>query len=65
MPSSVVQNFSYNADTKTLMVIFVSGAVYEYYHVPHAAYMDMKMSGSKGTYLNLHIKDKYGFKKIA
>ncbi len=65
MPSSVVARYSYDPDTETLLVVFVSGMVYEYYHVPPSVYLDMKMSGSKGTFLNLHIKGKYGFKKIA
>lgn len=64
MPSSVVARFSYDAASQTLTVVFVSGMVYTYEHVPQAVYNEMKMSGSKGHYLNLHIKGKYPFKKI-
>ena len=34
MPSSVVRRFEYAPDTQTLRVIFVSGAVYDYFDVP-------------------------------
>ncbi len=64
MPSSVVHKFSYDAATATLRVIFVSGKVYDYKNVPEEIYESMKTSGSKGTYLNVHIKNHYAFEKI-
>jgi hypothetical protein len=64
MPSSVIAGMSYNELSTTLRVTFVSGQVYEYKNVPEQVYLDMKRSGSKGTYLNQHIKGNYPFKKI-
>ncbi len=64
MPSSVVANMIYDTASCTLRVIFVSGAIYEYKKVPAAIYNAMKMAGSKGKYLNQHIKKNYSFKKI-
>lgn len=64
MPSSVVSTMSYDAVNATLRITFVSGRVYEYKNVPEEEYHRMKMSGSKGIYLNQHIKGRYSFEKI-
>jgi hypothetical protein len=64
MPSSVVARIKYDNLSHTLRVIFVSGMVYEYKNVPEQIYSAMKMAFSKGTFLNKHIKGKYGFKKV-
>jgi len=55
----------YNPQSHVLRVIFVSGMVYDYLNVPEAVYAAMKRSGSKGTYLNRHIKGYFDFKKIS
>jgi len=54
----------YDPGTKTLRIIFVSGMIYDYKNVPASIYKAMKSSGSKGTYLNRHIKNNYEFEKI-
>jgi len=54
----------YEAESSTLTVTFLSGAVYQYRKVPAAVYHAMKSATSKGTYLNKHIKGNYSFKKI-
>ena len=64
MPSSVVARFSYDADSQVLKVIFVSGLVYEYQHVPESVYDAMKRSRSKGSFLNRKIKGVYDFIKV-
>jgi len=38
--------------------------VYDYKDVPEAVYLAMKSSGSKGIYLNKHIKGHYDFEKV-
>lgn len=65
MPSSVVSAIKYDVQSATLRIIFVSGMVYEYKEVPEEIYNEMKTSGSKGTYLNKHIKGHYAFEKIS
>jgi len=65
MPSSVVARFSYNSTKSTLKVIYTSGAVYEYEDVPEDVYNAMRVSFSKGTFLNTEIKGKYNYKKLA
>lgn len=64
MPSSVISVISYDAASLTLKITYVSGAIYEYHHVPETIYREMKASGAKGIYLNHHIKGKYPFEKI-
>ena len=64
MPSSVVANMKYDADTATLRIIFVSGKIYDYQNVPEHVYQEMRSATSKGTYLNQHIKGNYLFKKV-
>ncbi len=64
MPSSVVSAIKHDASSATLRIFFVSGMIYDYKEVPEEIYMEMKTSGSKGTYLNKHIKGQYEFEEI-
>jgi KTSC domain len=64
MPSSVVAAIRYDAITSTLRVIYVSGNVYDYKHVPAKVYSEMKAASSKGEFLNKQIKPKYEFEKV-
>ncbi|QHS60520.1 KTSC domain-containing protein [Chitinophaga agri] len=64
MPSTVVYKMLYDHDTATLRIIFVSGLIYDYKNVPEEVYQAMKNSGSKGTYLNKHIKGHYAYEKV-
>ena len=64
MPSSVVAAIRYDAVTSTLRVIYVSGSVYDYKHVPEKVYNEMRTASSKGEFLNKHIKPNYEFEKI-
>ncbi len=65
MPSSVVHKMEYDAESATLRITFVSGLIYVYKNVPEAVYISMKHSGSKGAYLNQHIKGKYEYEKLS
>lgn len=64
MPSSVIKHFSYDADTHTLKIIFITNIVYLYKNVPEKIYKLLKASGSKGRYFNSQIKDKFQFQKL-
>jgi len=65
MPSSVVARYSYDPASATLRIVYVSGMVYDYLGVPQAVYNRMKSTTSKGAFLNLHIKGKYDFVRVA
>jgi KTSC domain len=64
MPSTVISSFFYNANTRVLKIVFVSGMIYNYKNVPEKIYYGMRASDSKGAYFNQHIRDKYEFEKI-
>ena len=64
MPSTVISTMKYNVESATLIVIFVSGMIYEYHNVPPEKYEAMRASGSKGKFLNKYIKGFHPFKKI-
>ncbi|WP_026896728.1 KTSC domain-containing protein [Daejeonella oryzae] len=65
MPSSVISKFSYDQDSKSLIVTYVSGLVYRYKAVPLDIFNDFKSAESKGRYLNFHIKGKFSYEKLA
>ncbi|MCW3114630.1 MAG: ATPase protein [Segetibacter sp.] len=64
MPSTVILRSSYNAETRTLTITFVSGLVYDYKNVPEETYKAMITSGAKGIYFNKYIKGKYEWEKV-
>ena len=64
MPSSVVRSIGYDTDHRRLRIIYVSGKIYDYLDVPASIYEAMKISGSKGTFLNTRIKGHYTFRKV-
>ena len=64
MPSTVVSNYVYIPESRTLRVTFVSGAVYDYKKVPEVIYLEMEAAFSKGTFLNENIKDNFEFERI-
>lgn len=59
MPSSVIRKYEYRPEVNVLTITFVSGAVYDYLHVPEEVYLQMKATLAKGIFFNQHIKDKY------
>ena len=64
MPSSVISSYSYDAQNAALTVIYVSGLVYRYKEVPEKVFKEFKASGSKGRYLNFHIKGRFNYEKV-
>lgn len=64
MPSTVISSVSYEPQTSTLVIKYVSGIAYHYKQVPEKVYKELKASFSKGRYLNHHIKNKYPFERV-
>ena len=64
MPSSVVAAMRYDAASRVLRIVYVSGNVYDYKDVPPEVYEAMKAASSKGTFLNREIKGRYGYEKV-
>ena len=59
-----IKSIGYDPSTNTLEVEFNTGSIYQYYTVPSSIYEGIMSAGSKGTYLNDHIKGKYPYKRI-
>jgi hypothetical protein len=61
MPSTVIRSFKYDADRRSLLIVFQSGRRYTYENVPAETYTAMKGSFSKGDFFNAHIRDNFTF----
>ena len=64
MPSSVIRFFRYAPDTRELKVTFVSGRLYVYEDVPPEVAAACRNAGSKGTFFNREIRDRYLYRDI-
>jgi len=64
MPSSVILRMNYNPGSQSLVIHFVSGAIYKYKKVPKKVFVELKAASSKGVYFNHYIKGIYKFEKI-
>ncbi len=62
--SSNISSIGYDADTDTLEVEFLSGAIYQYYNVPQNIYDQLMQAGSKGRFLNTYIKNAYPYSRV-
>ena len=64
MPSTVIRRFDYRADSRELIVEFVTGRIYVYSDVPEEAAGRMRAAYSKGRYFNARIRDAYPCREI-
>jgi lysyl-tRNA synthetase class 2 len=64
MPSGVIRDSSYDADRHELTVRFSSGRAYVYSLVPAAIAAALAGAPSKGSYFNLHVRDRFPFRKV-
>lgn len=64
MPSTVIDRFSYEQTTCTLIITFRSGTQYAYKNVPEHVYKNFRIAGSKGRYFNFFIKNNYKFDSL-
>lgn len=63
--SSNIDAVAYDAATRRLYVRFLaSGSTYVYYDVPKAVFEDLLDAGSKGRFLNAHIRDAYEYQRL-
>lgn len=65
MPSTVIRSFSYDAESRTLEILFLSGRRYQYLNVPEKIYGGMRAASSKGSFFNMHVRDNYSFRRVA
>ncbi|WP_111591837.1 KTSC domain-containing protein [Chitinophaga dinghuensis] len=64
MPSTVIASYSYSNKEHVLRIVFQSGSVYDYLHVPQKIFQALKAATSKGTYLNQHIKGHFPYRQV-
>jgi hypothetical protein len=64
MPSTVIRDRSYDADTSRLTVTFVTGRIYIYDNVPPDLAADFDAAYSKGQFFNTHIRDHYRYREV-
>lgn len=64
MPSSVIERFSYDAESRALIVVFLSGRRYRYADVPPDVAQAFATAFSKGTFFNRHIRDRYRHQEL-
>ena len=57
--SSNLAEIGYEPDTETLEIMFLHGAVYQYYNVPTFLYERLMQANSAGTFFNANIKGQY------
>ena len=62
--SSNVGVVKYDEDTKTLLVYFRRGGVYEYYNVPDEVYEEFIHSPSAGQYVFNKLRKDYESKRL-
>jgi hypothetical protein len=64
MPSTVIADFSYSERNAELVVKFRSGKRYAYERVPSVVYVEFCNAGSKGSFFNRQIRDRYPTRRL-
>ena len=63
--SSNLKEATYNTETKTLVITFNSGSIYEYYDVSWEVFTKFRMTPSQGKFFSSNINGKYKYKKVS
>ncbi len=61
--SSNIDQIGYDADPQELHILFRDGGLYIYTGVPPHVYEGLQNSTSKGSYLNIYVKDAYPYRR--
>ena len=64
MPSSVIDDFDYEAESNALTIRFKSGRLYRYRQVPETVVLAFARARSKGAFFNRHIRDRYAVEEL-
>ncbi|SHN73563.1 KTSC domain-containing protein [Bradyrhizobium erythrophlei] len=62
--STNIAEVGYDPNSRTLEVLFNSGAVYQYFDVPQQIYNDLMQAPSKGGFVNANVKGHYRYARI-
>ena len=64
MPSTVIDDFEYDAVSEQITVWFKTGRVYVYRGIPEAVFRAFSSAFSRGTFFNKHIRNRYDFREV-
>ena len=64
MPSTVIRHIAYDEPSRTLVVSFISGAVYAYSDVPPQTYADFTSAFAKGRFFAARIRDRFPHRQV-
>ncbi len=62
--STNVASIGYDEPSQTLEVEFNHGGIYQYYNVNQTIYDEFLRAGSKGQFLNAHIKNAFPYSRV-
>jgi hypothetical protein len=62
--SSNIAEVGYDPSSRTLEVLFNTGAVYQYFDVPQQIYNELMQASSKGGFINSNVKGHYRYARI-
>jgi len=57
--SSAIRAVGYDPQTRRMKIKFSQGDTYDFCHVPEHIFQGLLRAGSKGSYYNDHIRDRY------
>jgi len=63
--SSNLASAGYDPATETLEIEFKNGTVYQYYNISAQLYEQFSQASSKGQFLNVYIRDRHPFSRVA
>jgi hypothetical protein len=63
--SRLLQGVTYDGASKTLILAFADGSVYEYYGVDRSVFLDLVRVVNKGHYFNTHIRDVFRYRRVS
>lgn len=62
--STTLASAGHDPNSAVLELQFRSGAVYQYFSVPHGVYQNLLWAPAKGTYFNQNIRGRYLYQRI-
>lgn len=57
--SSAIRAVGYDTNTARMRIAFVEGQTYDFCRVPQKVFDGLLHASSKGSYYNVHIRDRY------
>ncbi|HGM5561016.1 MAG: KTSC domain-containing protein [Serratia marcescens] len=62
--SSNISSIGYDADSQTLEIEFLNGAIYQYFDVPEQVHAELMGADSVGAFLARNIKGSFRYSRV-